>query len=75
MWFKHSMSITQHMMPIYNTTVNKNKRAFKMCLNTSCHKFKTPKATRTDNLQQFQFTLARMAGIYDHVQHNDIYAY
>ena len=25
MWFKHSMSITQQLMPIYNTTAHKNK--------------------------------------------------
>ena len=25
MWFKHSMSIAQQLMQIYNTTVHKNK--------------------------------------------------
>ena len=25
MWFKHSMSIAQQLIPIYNTTVRKNK--------------------------------------------------
>ena len=25
MWFKHSMSITQQLIPIYNITVQKNK--------------------------------------------------
>ena len=25
MWFKHSMSIAQQLIPIYNTTVHKNK--------------------------------------------------
>ena len=27
MWFKHSMTIAQQLMPIYNTTVHKNKSA------------------------------------------------
>ena len=40
MWFKRSMSIAQQLIPIYNTTVHKNKEPLMwLC---SCYKLKTP---------------------------------
>ena len=43
MWFKHSMSIAQQLMPIYNTNVKNNDKsnvAFNVAqpLRASCHK-------------------------------------
>ena len=44
MWFKHSMSIAPQLIPIYNTTVHKNKRFMLplMWLNCLCHKLTKP---------------------------------
>ena len=43
MWFKHSMSIAQQLIPIYNTTVHKNKRDYCCPLfDCLCHKLTTP---------------------------------
>ena len=39
MWFKHSMSIAQQLIPIYNTTVHKNKTIVALnVVNCFCHK-------------------------------------
>ena len=41
MWFKHSMSIAQQLIPIYNTTVHKNKSTFAFNVDT-CWCYETP---------------------------------
>ena len=39
MWFKHSTSIAQQLIPIYNTTVHKNKGYVALnVVNCLCHK-------------------------------------
>ena len=42
MWFKHSMSIAQQLIPVFNTTVHKTKRVLLplMWLNCLCYKLK-----------------------------------
>ena len=42
MWFKHSMSIAQQLIPIYNTTVHKNKEGYCPKCVCSCHNLTTP---------------------------------
>ena len=40
MWFKHSMSIAQQLIPIYNTTVHKNKTNVALnVVSCLCHNF------------------------------------
>ena len=46
MWLKHSMSIAQQLMPIYNTTVPKNRNAVALNVATSVPKLKTPTCQR-----------------------------
>ena len=42
MWFKHSMSIAQQLIPIYNTTVYKNKELCCPKCDCLCHNLTTP---------------------------------
>ena len=43
MWFKHSMSIAQQLMPIYNTTLHKNKITVALNMaNVPAISYKTP---------------------------------
>ena len=42
MWFKHSKSIAQQLIPIYNTTVHKNEELCSPLCDWLCHNLTTP---------------------------------
>ena len=49
MWFKHSISVAHQLIPIYSTTVHKNKDLYALnVVNCLCHNLTTPTSQRQE---------------------------